>query len=91
MAVTRAKRPEVKIPVKDYNDLIIYCKGTIGNTPTKIVCNLVSDFIVSEEVQSVIAAQGHDKKLLKDIAKKKAAIEKIKAELVDLEAKLNQE
>ena len=91
MATTRAKRPEVKIPVKDFNDLTTYCKGTDGNTPTRIVTGLVSDFLIRDDVQAVIAAQSQDKKLLKDIAKRKAALAKIQAEVVELEAKLKSE
>ena len=91
MAMTRAKRPEVKISVKDYTALETYCKGTEGNTPTKIVTGLVSDFLMREDVQTVIAAQSEDKKLLKEIAKKRAAIEKANAELAELQAKLKAE
>jgi len=90
MANIRAKRPEIKISVKDFNALTIYCKGTEGNTPTKIICSLVSDFLAMEDVQAVITAQGEDKKLLKQIEKKRAIIEKEKAELEELEAKLKQ-
>lgn len=89
-AITRAKRPEIKIPVKDFNELTTYCKGTEGDTPTKIICNLVSEFIAREDVQAVIAAQSKDKRLLKQIEKKRATIEKEKAELAELEAKLKQ-
>lgn len=84
-AMTRAKRPEVKIPVKDFNELTTYCKGTEGNTPTKIICNLVHDFLTREDVQAVITAQSKDKKKAKEIAKKKAIIEKLKADIVELE------
>mgnify|MGYP000910307197 CR=1 FL=1 len=84
-AMTRAKRPEVKIPVKDFNELTTYCKGTEGNTPTKIICNLVHDFLTREDVQAVITAQGKDKKKAKEIAKKKAIIEKLKADIMELE------
>jgi hypothetical protein len=86
-ATTRAKRPEVKIPVKDFNDLTTYCKAE-GDSPTKIICNLVSDFLTREDVQAVIAAQSKDKKIVKEIAKKKATIEKLAAEVVELEAKM---
>ncbi len=91
MAMTRAKRPEVKISVKDFHDLETYCKGTEGHTPTKIISGLIKDFLAREEVQTVIAAQSQDKKLVKSIEKKKAAIEKARAELAELEAKLDQE
>lgn len=90
MAATRAKRPEVKIPVKDFNDLETYCKGSEGNTPTKIITALVSDFLAREDVQAVIAEQNKDTKLLKQIEKKKAAIEKANAELAEMVAKLKQ-
>ncbi len=84
-AMTRAKRPEVKIPVKDFNDLTTYCKATEGNTPTRIICNLLNDFLAREDVQSVIVAQSKDKKKEREIAKKKAIIEKLKADIVELE------
>lgn len=85
-AITRTKRPEIKIPVKDFNDLTIYCKGKEGDTPTKIVCNLVSEFIAKEDVQAVIAAHSKDTKKAKAIEKKKAAIERLMAEIAEMEA-----
>lgn len=85
-AITRAKRPEIKIPVKDFNDLTTYCKGTEGDTPTKIVCNLVSEFIAREDVQAVITAQSKDTKKARAIEKKKAAIERLMAEIAEMEA-----
>lgn len=84
-AMTRTKRPEVKIPVRDFNDLTTYCKGTEGNTPTKIICTLVRDFLDREDVKSVIAAQGKTSKKLVAIEKRKATIEKLKAEIEALE------
>lgn len=84
--MTRAKRPEIKIPLKDYNDLTTYCKGTADNTPTKIICNLVSEFIAREDVQAVITAQSVDTKKAKVIEKKKATIERLKAEIAEMEA-----
>jgi len=90
-AITRSKRPEVKIPVKDFNDLSTYCKVTEGNTPTKIVCNLVSEFIAREDVQAAIAAQSKNTKKAKMIEKKKATIEKLMAEVEELQAELESE
>lgn len=57
----RAKLSEVKIPVKDYNDLTTYCKAE-GNSPTKIICGLVSDFLAREDVQAVIEAHSKGKR-----------------------------
>lgn len=85
MATTRAKRPEVKIPVKDYNQLTLYCKGVEDATPTSVICGLVSDFLKRDDVKKVIEVASIDKKKAAAIQKKKEAIEKLKAELAELE------
>lgn len=82
---TRVKRPEIKITVKDFNDLTTYCKAKEGMTPTKIVNTLVGEFLAREDVVEVIKAASVDKKKAAAIEKKKAMIEKLKAELAELE------
>jgi hypothetical protein len=85
MAGTRAKRPEIKITVKDYNNLVIYCKGKEGISPTKIVGNLVSDFLEREDVKKDIAENSVSVRKKKQIEKKKEQLEKLKAEIEELE------
>lgn len=82
---TRAKRPEIKIAVKDFEALSTYCKGVEGTTPTSVISNLVKEFLEKDEVKAVIAEQSKDKKKLKTIEKKKEMIAKLQAELAELE------
>lgn len=82
----RAKRPEIKIAVKDYEALTAYCKGVEGAAPTSVIGNLVKEFLEKDEVKAVVAAQSQDKKKLKAIEKKKEMIAKLQAELAELEA-----
>ena len=82
---TRAKRPEIKIAVKDFEALSTYCKGVEGATPTSVISNLVKEFLEKDEVKAVIAEQSKDKKKLKTIEKKKEMIGKLQAELAELE------
>ena len=85
MAATRAKRPEIKIPVKAFNDLTVYCKATEGMTPTKIINDMVADFLAREDVVEVIKVTSVDKKKAAAIQKKKDMIAKLKAEIEELE------
>ena len=82
---TRAKRPEIKIAVKDFEALSTYCKGVEGATPTSVISNLIKEFLEKDEVKAVIAEQSKDKKKLKTIEKKKEMIAKLQAELAELE------
>lgn len=82
---TRAKRPEIKIAIKDFEALSVYCKGVEDATPTSVISNLVKEFLAKDEVKAVIAEQSKDKKKLKAIEKKKEMIAKLQAELAELE------
>lgn len=82
---TRAKRPEVKIAVKDFEALTVYCKGVDSATPTSVISKLVKDFLEMDEVKAVIAEQSKDKKKEQAIQKKKDMIAKLQAEIAEME------
>lgn len=82
---TRAKRPEVKIAVKDFEALTVYSKGVDGATPTSVISKLVKDFLEMDEVKAVIAEQSKDKKKEQAIQKKKDMIAKLQAEIAEME------
>lgn len=81
---TRAKRPEIKVSLKDYTALETYGKAT-KSSPTKIVNDLITEFLGREEVKKVISENGEAAKKAKAIEKKKAQLEKLKKEIAELE------
>lgn len=81
---TRAKRPEVKIAVKDFAALEVYAKAT-KSSPTKVIGELVAEFLAREDVAKVIAENGAAAKKAKAIEKKKAQLEKLKKEIEEME------
>ena len=82
---TRAKKPEIKISLKDFNALNIYSKAVKDTTPAKIVNELIADFLNKPNVKQIIAENSISEAKKRQIEKKKAQIEKLKAELAELE------
>ena len=76
----RAKRPEIKIAVKDFQDLETYGKAT-NKSSTKIVNELVKDFLAREDVKKIVTENGESAKARERIRKKEEKIARIKEEI----------
>lgn len=84
MPQTRAKRPEVKIPVKDYAALEAYCKAKNYTSVTSLVLEWVSDFLSGEDVQQVIKESSVSAKKKQQIERKEEQLRKLQEELARL-------
>ncbi|MCI8513236.1 MAG: hypothetical protein HFI93_01185 [Lachnospiraceae bacterium] len=77
----RAKKPEIKIDTKKYNELCVYCKAVEGVTAAKIMDKLLTDFLAQEDVIRVVEANSVNTKKRKTLEKKQAQIAKLQAEI----------
>lgn len=82
----RAKRPEIKIAVKDFQDLEAYGKVT-NKSPTRIVNELVKDFLAREDVKKIVEENGESAKAKKDIEKMEAKIEQLQIAVAEKKKK----
>lgn len=82
----RAKRPEIKIAVKDFQDLEAYGKVT-NKSPTRIVNELVKDFLAREDVKKIVEENGESAKAQKDIEKMEAKIEQLRIAVAEKKKK----
>ena len=76
---TRAKRPEVKISLCDFQALEIYGKA-VDKTPGSIVVELVKEFLGKEDVKKVIAENGESAKARERIKRREEKIAKLNEE-----------
>lgn len=79
----RAKRPEIKIAVKDFQDLQVY-GNTTGESVTKIVTDLVKGFLAKEDVKKIVEENGKSAKAKKDIEKMENKIRQLEEAIAEM-------
>jgi len=77
---TRAKKPEIKISLKDFTDLEIYGKAA-EKSPAKIVNELIKDFLSKDDVKKIIAENSETAKVIDRLDRKEAKARKMLREV----------